>query len=744
MSELNKDQELARDGRKNVLKDNEAEGLKVTASLRDQIVKKLVSKLKDLEVAEKIVSVWNQGNNDRAEFLARQEEYLIQVDEFLEPIYSAATDWGSTMHLPVILTVVKSFHARMYSALTTVDPMFSMRARKEVHVDCEKMCEQLMRYALRDWANNYYGVNDILDKWIWQWCASGTGLLKWRWDEKFSRFLDVEEVPVQSTKLQFDPQTGKTVEVPEVTLEEREVARTIKTFEGPILENVKLEDLLIVGGEGDPQEADYVIQQFYLTASELLTLVDRKIFDSEAVMKVIEKGEDSVTRDQTGEIKDRRAIQAGETNVTKRFQADRYQVIEAHLRLDVDDSGIASDIIVWLNPDTLEILRATYLRRVMPTGMRPFIKIDFHKRHGTTYGVGLVELLYQLGKEIDAIHNLKMDVGILTSLPFGFYRPTSSTPEEKFSIEPGTMLPLDNPGTDVYFPQLGNKTVFGMQEEQVLMSYVQRLTSVSDLSLGIIGGQGATRTATGTRAILGEANANLDIFLQRMGRGFKVALRYLWHLLQQKVEKGFAFRVVGSDGKPCWYQVQDRKELEGMYDFEIDGNSANSNQQVRLETAQLIYQLTANPIDLQLGLISPLERFEAVKNLLQVNGVKDVSRYLRKPAQIMRVFSPIEIADRILHGFDFAFDPSQDLQGFIDWVDYALKTDEISGQFGHHELGALVAKAQEAQAMLDALSHAQGQQANIAQQSLNTQATQTPGQLQSVGQSPPPPPEEAS
>ena len=714
---MSKDQELIRDGRKNKLEDNEQEGLKVTASLREQIVDKLVQKLEDDEAAIKIVGLWERGNNDRSEWLQRQQEYIVQIDEFINPIYDSATDWGSVLHLPTILTVCKTFHARMVSALLSIDPPFTVRSRQEAHVDHELLVSDFVRYALKDWANYNKGIDAAVDQWVWNWVTAGVGLLKNRWDKKFTRFIDVQEVPYPIQRMVADDQ-GNTQIIDDVELREEEVSRTITTFDGPCVEPIQVEDVLIIGGEGDPDRADAVIQQYDLTASELLTLVDRKIFRKEAVDEVIKGGRSSKYQDQTSDLKAQRDLNAGLTFEDQDQELDRYKILECYLQYDADGSGINSEIVVWINPDTRQILRATYLYRIMPCGYRPFVKIDFHKRFGSTYGVGLVELLYSLGKEIDAMHNMRVDVGIISSLPFGFYRPTSQTPEEKISFEPGTLIPLDNPHEDVMFPNLGNRTSFGFQEEAALMNQVERLTSVSDLSLGIIGAQGATRTATGTRAILGEANANLDIFLRRLNQGWKQVLKYLWGNIQHKVDPSFVFRVTGEDGRSVWRQATP-ESLKGQYDFELEGNSSNSNKQVRLEVANMLVQVTSNPIDLQLGIVSPSERYEALRRFLMENGVRDISKFLRKPNQIARVFTPLEIANRLLAGMDVPLDPQQDLQGFIAWVENVIADEELLGQFDPNAVGALVAKAQEAQAMLDALQQQQAQQANMMQQQLN-------------------------
>ena len=734
MSELNQDKDVVRK-RKNPLKDDESQDLKVTASLRDQQLDDLARKLDDDNVGQKIVNMWFQANADRSEWLQRQEKYLQEIDEFINPIYEQAMDWSSNLHLPVILTVCKTMHARFYAALLGIDPPFVVRSRKAANADRAMLIEELMRYTLRDWCNKHDGVEEQVDRWLWDWVVRGVGLLKCRWHKEFTRFKDVETEQIEDVTLDMDPATGESIPVPVMREVEREVVKTEEVFNGPMLERVPIEDLVIVGGEGDPQKADATIQQAWFTASELWSLSDQKIFRSKVVTDVIESGKDYKSGSATTEaIKQRQIEQAGMANLDKEHETDRYKVLEAYIKYDTDGSGITSDLVVWVHERSRKILRATYLRRVMPTGMVPFFKADFHLRHGTEYGVGIVELLYSLGKEIDAQHNIKVDIGILSSMPFGFYRPTSSSlKDEKMPVEPGALIPVDNPSQDIFFPNLGMRTGFGFQEEAALMQQIERLTSISDLNLGVIGGQGATRTATGTRALLGESSNNLSIYIQRMNRPWKRALRYIFVQLQNRLPKGFQFRVLGDDGDAYWRIIEDRKELEGMYDFELEGNSANSNKQITVEQANMIYQLTQNPIDLQLGLVTPAERYEAIANQLKVNGIKSVSKYVRKPDQAPIKFSPLEIVNRCMAGIDTPLDPTQDLQGFLMLAEEIMRDDELLGQFSPAEASVLAAKQQEAQGLLEAMQAAQQQAAAAMQQHMNTQAAMQPANMQPVG-----------
>lgn len=735
MSEIDREREVVKK-RKNVLKDDEEKGLKVTASLRDQQLAELTTQLEEQNIGRKVVQMWRTANADRAEWFQRQAKYLQEIDEFIEPIYEPALEWSSNIHLPVILTVCKTYHARMLSALVDIDPPFTVRARKSANSDRAMLVEELLRYTLKDWCNENEGVYDQVDRWVWDFCTRGIGYLKGRWNKKFTRFKDVEVEQIEDIDIELDPATGESITIPRLREIEREVVKTELVFNGPMLERIPVEDVVVIGGEGEPQRADAVIQQCFYTAGELFSLADQKIFRKDIVEKVIKSGKDYMSNDETGQIKQRQVMQAGRANLDREETIDRYKIFEAYIKVDVDGSGIPADVIVWVHEQTMEILRATYLRRVMPTGLVPFFKATFHLRHGTEDGVGLVELLYSLGKEIDAIHNITVDVGILSSLPIGFYRPTTaSLKDERLPIEPGALIPVDNPGQDVYFPNMGMRTSFGFTEAQALQTYVERLTSISDLNLGIIAGQGATRTATGTRAILGEANNNLSAQIKRLTRPWGNAINYIFHMLQYRIDPGMQFRILGDDGNAYWRQIVSRQELEGSYDIEVDANSANSNKQVQIEQANMIYQASQNPIDLQLGLITPAERYEAVAYMFKVNGIKDISKFLRKPEQAPIRFTPIEIANRVLAGIDTPLDPTQDLQGFVSVVEEIMSDEVLNGQFNETQIGLLQMKAQEALALMEALQAAQQQQMAAQQQAMNSMAAQQPGNMQPVSMS---------
>lgn len=730
--DINDNQKILENKNRNSLKVDDA-GNPPESSLKDAIPGRLRNVLVEKDVGQRCVDLWDRHNSYRQKQLERQRKIMQELDEFMEPIYRAPQEWMSDLHLPVSLIIAKTFHARMFSALMGNDPQ--VRARKEANVERAEMVEDLMSYAVKDWANNYAGIHDTMDDFVWEWVTQGRGILKMRWDRQYTRFVDVEERRAPGRADVVDD--FGTVATVEEEIVEHPVKIDKEIFNGPCWEHVPQEDVLIVGGNGDPDKADFVAHQVYMTAHDMYSYVDMKIFDRSAVDAVIESGRDLKSAESANQIKSDRASRSGESSIDDQEVTDRYQILECYLRVDLDNSGIGSDVVMWVHKGTKQILRATYLWRVMQTGQKPFAVADFHRRKGQQSAIGLVELTYSLAKEIDAMHNMRIDYGVLSTCPFGFYRASSSLSRERLTLSPGELIPLDNPQVDINFPVLGNRSIFAAQEEEALFTYVNRVTSMSDLQFGILGAQGAARTATGARAVVSESTNNLDIFVRRLNRAYKKALRYTFAMMQARMPAGLEFRILGTDGHEYFRRIPSRQEIQGMFDFELEPSSAATNKQIQVDNAVQIFNTLQNPMLIQLGIVTPGNLFEATKNLFQQLGIKEWSRYVNKPPKHQRIFTPEEVANRILAGVDVPMSPEQDLGGYIQYVDTIMKDDELLGQFGPDEVRALIAKQQEAQDMIQALQAVQAQSANTRQMQNNAaqsaeQTAMSPASVQNI------------
>lgn len=700
--------------------------------LVDRLPSNLLPRLRDLNAGIKMVELWYQGNSDRTDWLTRQQKYLATWDEFIDNEDVATGPWAnsSNLHLPITLTACRAMHARMYAALMSVQPPFNVKPLDEAATVAVPLVEGVMAYTLREWINYRQGISAMVDMWLWNWITQGTGLSKLRWDRTYSRYVEVYEEVIQETTV--NEETGETVKRAKKVEKERPVTK--RTFDGPVADVIDPEDLLIIGGEGDPDRADVVIHRYYLTRSQMYSLADQGVFDLDVVEDILDSGNDSENTDLASGLKQDKQLNSGVIQSNTNSDQDRFEILECYCKMDENGDGLDENLIIWVHSRSKKELRATYLERVLDSGMTPFAKIDFLKKRGHVYGMGIPEILYGLQKEVDAMHNIRIDFGVLSTMPFGFYRPSSGLNPAKMDLEPGKLIPVNDPQNDVFFPQLGNRTFFTTEEEGSLLAYIERLISISDINLGRISGQGAARTATGVSAIVSENNANLDIFIKRMQMGWKKFLRLLFASLQKRMPKEMWIRITGEDGKMYPFRIE-RNDIKFNYDFDIDANSINSNKAVTREIAQQTLNLCLNPLLIQTGIVTPDNIYEAVRDWFVSLDKKDFSKYITKPTDFDAFMTPEQEAQRIIKNIPVPLHPAMNHEGFIKYVQMLFGNDEYMGTLPQDAAVRLAEQASAHMAMMEALQQQQAQIANLQQQQINA-AQAGAGQLSAGPSSP--------
>jgi hypothetical protein len=740
MSTTQNEQDVLREGRKNTL------GKEALAPLRDRMVDALMSKITadDVKLGNKITQAWNTATTNISPALEKQQEFLADLDNFrTNDTDPSAFGGASNLHLPMAFTVVKSYHSRFMEALLGVDPPFSMKARREDGSDRVQACEDLMRYTLMSWANRYRGVEDTIDAWLWNWCGTGTGIMKMRWNTIWEQYMDVRDVYTPVTPLSQTDDQGQEILLPQWRHEEVEQEVTKKVFDGIQFDVINLEDFRMIGGGGDPDLADMVMHRTFMTASELWTKVDQGIYREEVVQDIIDSGKDDPQYGLNSEIKQQRKLNAGEAMYTDDTHLDRYAIIEAILKFDANGSGITTDIVVTVEQKTSKPLSCTYLRRIMPSGERPYSVAHFHKRPGEWIGLGLLEILNPLTTELDMMHNIRIDNALFESTPFYIYRNTASFDPESVVIEPGTGIGVDSID-DIMFPSMPSRTGFTAQEEQTVQQYIEKLTGISDLSLGIASStQGALRTASGVRAVMGENNNNLSVHLRRLNKAWSKVLTTTWHMLQNRVEPGFSFRITGDDGGDI-YRKMSNVDLAMEADFELSANSSNSNKAVQIELGQQLVNSTMNPLLIQLGVTDAGTIYQAIKMYYSANGLKEINRYFKKPKDYTYMMDAQEEFSRISRGEPVTVAPQMDHAAFIAFADSFIESQKKPGGsvLSPDQMSALIAQRNQHQQMQGALQAQQAQQAQSAQVQQNMgggQQVQAPGpsfanQSNNVGQ----------
>jgi hypothetical protein len=247
------------------------------------------------------------------------------------------------------------------------------------------------------------------------------------------------------------------------------------------------------------------------------------------------------------------------------------------------------------------------------------------------------------------------------------------------------------------------------------------------------GTQGVTRTAFGTQTLQREMNTNLDTPLKRLNRGIKQWLEYLVHLVQQRIPAGFEYKIVGDDGLERYNKINNIDQIVGDFDFVLATNSSNSNKQIQLETATQLLQMTSNPLDIQIGVVTPANRFEAIKNYLRTIGVRDVNKYLNGEYENAITLTPAEEVQRVCAGLEVPVLPNSDHAGVIEFINMLITDENAAEKLTQPQMMLLRAHSNKHQQMMEALKEMQAKQQVYNQMINNQSAGQAASQDNNIG-----------
>lgn len=614
---------------------------KIALSLRYRVPKKLAKLDNDClkKLSNYILTQLYLNKSERDRFIQNLYLYRKSWMDFERTGLQITVEGAHDQHVPIVFEKGKAMYARLVNAVLGVQPVFNVRPNKEVSEIQKQDKEDLLRWVTNEYANNGMGIEEAIDADCWNFILDGTSITKHDWFRDVRKFVDVEEKEIRP--IQIDPSGN-------IMTEEKEVEREEVVYDGPMLRSIPLEDVYVIGANCEEiDDADLVIHRQYYTKSDLIKKSNQGFFIDEAVDRVLKSSQPSYARD-TSDQEAYLAIQKDETSGIETHYKDAgrpvYTVHETYLRYDIDDDGIDEELVVWLEPESRTILRMTYLDRVSPSGKRPFVLKKLIKREGKPFGIGFAEMLYGLNNTIDYVTNQRLDAGMFNIFPWFVFRAGGSIQGQDVKIAAGKGIPVDDT-SDISFPRVNGNTAFGYQEEAAQVKYAEDVTGINAFSTGQVGGQGAARTATGAAGLSSNLDANLDIYIKHYQWGFKKNLKFLDKQVQELLPLGLEYRVLGLESQSCYKRFADRQSIKFDCDFELTGNSVNSNKSIERDTAQMMLQILQNPLALQAGLVQPKNLYSAYKNLLQKYEVRDINAYLTKPEDVQD--SPYTAKDEI-------------------------------------------------------------------------------------------------
>ncbi len=238
-----------------------------------------------------------------------------------------------------------------------------------------------------------------------------------------------------------------------------------------------------------------------------------------------------------------------------------------------------------------KVIGAFRLSDIQWKNKRPLIELDFQTVGVRRDSMGIMEIVQHLSAELDTIHNMRIDVGFATNMPFFFFRATSTINPERIVLRPGKGIPVDDV-RDIQFPQLQSVTTFYEKEEQLLYSLVERVLGVTDLFLGVSPTRGAAaRHATGFVGTQQEALARTSEIINQDAREFSNLCHQVYEAEMQFGPDERIIRLQGEAGPLTHELSRDELWYRGEYDFSLGANHGLYSTMMKQEQGQTLMNI---------------------------------------------------------------------------------------------------------------------------------------------------------
>jgi hypothetical protein len=159
-----------------------------------------------------------------------------------------------------------------------------------------------------------------------------------------------------------------------------------------------------------------------------------------------------------------------------------FEVWELWTQYDVDEDGEDDSIVIYFHAETGTVLNAIY----NPTfaNFRPFIDFTFYPVEYSFDGEGACQILESIQKEIDDVHNRRLDRLTEVNAPMIFVQEGAF--EQKLELDPGKVVVCNgDPNQLIREFKFSDTTPSTVNEENMLVNYGQQSIGVTPHVLGM-------------------------------------------------------------------------------------------------------------------------------------------------------------------------------------------------------------------------------------------------------------------
>jgi len=471
----------------------------------------------------------------------------------------------SNVAVPLTRSNIDAIYVRVIDVLFNQQKIALIKAVDPEFVDIAKDIED----AFNHWIRNTAQLKEKLKSVIKQAFKVGTGVVKIVHENKkrkVTRYAtELEEIDPTITKYKLDGTDRKGVK------------DVVTEYEGPNIYAVDRANVVISSDATCLQDA--FMFGFYepKRKDEIDQKVRQGLYREEAA-------EGLTQYNQPSDVQQKRAaghyVEIEQIDPTKTFD-----IWELWIYYDVDEDGESDHIVVTYHLDSGSILRAIY--NPIFDDFRPFVAFKPLPEEQRFDGESYCEILAPIQREVDTLHNQRIDRLTQINMPMLFIRSGSGL--ENLKLKPGKVWVVNDELEGAFKEFNFSDTTYSTHmEEDRLMSYGDRAVGITQAVLGM---------QEANRPVARETMSNL----QEAGRKFKDVFENFRDQTEETLTK---FLETFAQYQPTYsYKAGEGAEMETKtvnfpieyirdgLKVELYASSEIINQELRREINMTLYQL---------------------------------------------------------------------------------------------------------------------------------------------------------
>ncbi|QJP10463.1 portal protein [Pseudomonas multiresinivorans] len=389
------------------------------------------------------------------------------------------------------------------------------------------------------------------------------------------------------------------------------VCKRVRTDGCVCIENVPPEEFLIARNAKDIETAGFVAHRVQRTRSELKSMGYKNV--------------DQLGTEDSGQAMNSERIQRLSWNDENAYMdqdptpdesQERIWVLEAYLRVDYDEDGIAELRKVTMAGNTLLDNETVDLI--------PFVSITPIPLPHQFFGLSIADLSMESQKIKTSILRAQLDNMYLTVNGRYFAVQDQVNLDDLLTSRPGGVVRIKTPGAVGRLDQGAPDIATSMQLMEYMQEDLENKTGWTRYSQGN-DNKNLNETATGVNIITNRADMRLDLIARNFAEGYVELFKQILKLVCQYQEKKQVVKLTGG-----WVDI-DPREWRNQFDVTINVGIGMGNKDQKVQHLMMLGQAQAQ--GMAIGIANPENIFNAATEMAKQLGFKNTEKFFTDPSK---------------------------------------------------------------------------------------------------------------